>query len=278
MGALESPKASGVTERETGTVARVLMLLRAIADTEDPPTLKALAGTLNLPLSTMHRLLDLLAVAHMVERDDATKTFRPGIEYFRMASRVVHRMPLPTLARPFLELASRDSNESCYLGMFDAKADKLVFVASAASKQMLDYRVPLNVPFSLVVGASGLSILAWLDSAAIDRIVAAEKAAGQVGVPARKALNPALAQIRAQGYANTFGQRIKEAVGVFVPVFDGSGAVCASFGFTVPQSRFETRDSDRLAKIVVRQAGDLSKALGYVGDYPRPQRTYGGPP
>lgn len=262
-------------ERETGTVARVVMLLRALADFEEAPTMKVLADKLNLPLSTMHRLLELLAAEHMVARDDATKTFRPGSEYFRMASRVVQGMPLPMLARPFLEHASRDANESCYLGMLDSKAGKLMFVASSASNQMLDYRVPLNTPFSLVVGASGLSVLAWLAPEAIDRILAAEKAEAQVTVPSRKGLNQALAQIRAQGYGNTFGQRIKEAVGFFAPVFDGAGAVCASFGFTVPQSRFEPRDGARLAEIVMRHAGGLSSALGYVGSYPRAAQTYG---
>jgi DNA-binding IclR family transcriptional regulator len=265
----------GRAERETGTVARVIMLLRAIADTENPPTMKMLADALNLPLSTMHRLLELLSAERMVERDDATKTFRPGSEYFRMASRVVHRMPLPMLARPFLDHASRDANESCYLGMLDAKAGKLVFVASSASNQMLDYRVPLNTPFSLVVGASGLSILAWLSPVTIDQITAAEKAQAEVTVPARKSLNQTLAQIREQGYGNTFGQRIKEAVGFFAPVFDGGGAVCASFGFTVPQSRFESRDGKRLAEIVMRHAGGLSSALGYVGAYPRSAQAYG---
>ena len=262
-------------ERETGTVARVVMLLRALADVKDPPTMKALSDALNLPISTMHRLLELLAGERMVERDEVTKTFRPGAEYLRMASRVVHRTPLPTLARLFLERAMRDADESCYLGMLDSKSGKLIFVASSSSRQMLDYRVPLNTPFSLVVGASGLSVLAWLVPAAIDRIVASEKAENMVAVPARRSLNQALAQIRELGFANTFGQRIKGAVGFFAPVFDASSAVCASFGFTVPQSRFESRDGDKLSEIVIRHAGGLSTALGYDGTYPRPAGTYG---
>lgn len=263
-------------ERETGTVARVVMVLRAIADSEEAPTLKQIADAVNLPPSTMHRLLELLAAEHMVERDDATKTFRPGLEYFRLASRVVHRTPLASLAKPFLDNASRDANESCYLGMYDAKAGKLVFVASAASQQMLDYRVPLNTPFSLVVGASGLSVLAWLDDARIDEIYALEKTHGDVVLPTRKALHQSLAEIRQQGYGNTFGQRIKEAVGFFAPVFDGDGAVRASFGFTVPQSRYLARHGARLAGIILRHAGGLSKALGYTGPYPRPSRPQHG--
>lgn len=278
MQALKSARPPDATsERETGTVARVVMVLRALADIDQPPTMKVLADTLNLPLSTMHRLLELLAVDRIVERDDATKTFRPGTEYFRLASRVVQRTPLATLARPFLARASQEANESAYLGMLDAKAGKLRFVASATSKQMLDYRVPLNEPYALVVGASGLSILAWLDAVTIGEILSAEKAEGELTVPTRKALLPVLAQIREQGYANTFGQRITGAVGFFAPVFDSAGAVCACFGFTVPQSRFDSREGDMIAEIVVRHAGGLSNGLGYSGTYPRPSQTYGDP-
>lgn len=270
---LDKPRET--TERETGTIARVVMVLRAVADQQEPPTLKTLAEALNLPTSTMHRLLDLLANEHMIERDDATKTFRPGLEFFRLASRVVHRTPLSTLARPFLDQSARDANESCYLCLFDAKANKLVFVTSAASNQMLDYRVPLNTPYSLVVGASGLSVLAWLSPQRIDVIVDAEKAEGEIKVPPRKVLNRYLEEIRVRGYGHTFGQRIKEAVGFFAPVFDGSGNVCASYGFTVPQARYEESNASRLARIVMRDAGGLSKALGYTGAYPRPHQTYG---
>ena len=266
--------AGAAAERETGTVVRVVMVLRAIADSDEAPTMKQLADAVNLPPSTMHRLLELLAAEHMVERDDATKTFRPGIEYFRLASRVVHRTPLASLAKPFLDRASREADESCYLGMYDSKAGKLVFVASAASQQMLDYRVPLNTPYSLVLGASGLSVLAWLDDARVDEIYAREKALertqGDTALPTRKTLQQSLVDIRQRGYGNTFGQRIKEAVGFFAPVFDGDAAVRASFGFTVPQSRYVPRDGARLAGIVLRHAGGLSKALGYTGPYPRP--------
>jgi DNA-binding IclR family transcriptional regulator len=270
----EAPEAEGA-KRETGTIARTIMVLRAIADTQVEPTLKDLADAVNLPLSTMHRLLELLMKEGMVARDDLSKTFRPGMEFFRLASHVVQRMPLSTTARPFLTAAMEDCGESSYLAILDAKANKLVFVACAESRQMLDYRVPLNVPVSLAVGSSGLAVLAWLGEDRIDAAIKAEIAAGNPdGVPSRKELMTALAEIRRIGYANTFGQRIKGAIGFFAPVFDGSGQVCASFGFTIPQVRFEPSVSNRLVQAILRHGGELSRALGYSAPYPRSAETY----
>jgi len=274
---LDVPTASAepdTAKRETGTIARTIMVLRAIADTQVEPTLKDLADAVNLPTSTMHRLLDLLAKEGMVERDDVAKTFRPGMEFFRLASHVVSRMPLSTTAKPFLTAAMEECNESSYLGIFDAKANKLMFAAYAESAQMLNYRVPLNVPASLVVGASGLAVLAWLSPAQIDSVIETESANAAIKVPPKKKLLSALAEIRHRGYAHTFGERIKGAVGFFAPVFDGSGRVCASFGFTIPEVRFDAGLSAKLIKSILVHGSELSRTLGYSGPYPRPEENY----
>jgi DNA-binding IclR family transcriptional regulator len=261
--------------RETGTVARVVMVLRALADHPEGPTAKELAEVLNLPVSTVHRLLELLAREGMAQRDEITRAFRPGPEFVRLASRIAHRTPLVSVAKPFLVAAAREANESTYLGALNDLAGKLEFVATAESGQMLDYRIPMNVPFSLIVGASGLAVLAWLDERRVREIVAGESPAADAA-GTFDALRAPLAEIRERGYAMTFGQRIKEAVGISAPVFNGSGAVCASFGFTIPSSRFDPGQSASLARIVMASAGKLSAALGYIGPYPRGPESIGG--
>jgi DNA-binding IclR family transcriptional regulator len=272
---LTVPPEPDSAKRETGTIARTIMVLRAIAETQVEPTLKDLANAVNLPPSTMHRLLELLMKEGMVARDDASKSFRPGMEFFRLASHVVNRMPLSTAARPFLTAAMEECGESSYLAVLDAKTNKLIFAACAESKQMLDYRVPLNIPVSLLVGGSGRAVLAWLEPERIETILKAEAAAyGMKTAAAQQQLLAALAEIRSLGYANTFGQRIKGAIGFFAPVFDGSGQVCASFGFTIPQVRFEASVSSRLIETIMRHGGQLSAALGYAGPYPRPAHAY----
>jgi len=253
-------------ERETGTVARVLMVLRALGEWPGEPTMKELADRLNLPLSTMHRLLETLRNAGMAERDEATRTFRPGAEFFRIASLVVDRMPVRTIAKPFLVAAAAQTGESAYLCVFDARTGKLMFVANAESTHMLDYRVPMNTPFSVTVGASGLSILAWLPAKQRDEIIRKEALAGgsPSGKLAEAKLRRALQEIRAKGHAHTFGQRIKGAVGIFAPVFNASGEVVASFGITVPELRYRPVAQAVLSSSVLRQAHALSLALGHA--------------
>ncbi|MBB3177981.1 IclR family transcriptional regulator [Variovorax sp. Sphag1AA] len=251
-------------ERETGTTARVLMVLRAVAEMQPEPTMKALADRLNLPPSTMHRLLELLAEHGMVERDESTRTFRPAVEFFRIAALVVNRVSIRMLARPYLQAAARAVDESAYLCVYDANGGRMTFAATATCSHLLDYRVPLDTPFSLVTGASGRSILAWVDKVRQDEIIRSEIAAGELDQAARAQLEEALIEVRARGYAQTFGQRIKGAVGIFAPVFDAAGTVTGSLGFTVPEMRYQAALQQTLVSVALEQAAALSGVLGYT--------------
>jgi DNA-binding IclR family transcriptional regulator len=259
------------SDRETGTIARTVLVLRAIAQAREEPTMKELADTVNLPISTMHRLLDLLMREGMVDRNDTTRAFRPGFEFFRLGSLVVHRMPLKAVARPFLVGAAREAGESSYFGLLDERSLKLVFINHAESGQMLDYRVPLNVPYALSTGSSGQAALAWLAPAVVERVIAAEDPDGRRD-PADT--RRALVQIREHGFANTHSQRIQGAVGFFSPVFDAGERVCGTFGYTMPESRYKKKDRERLGGLAMKYAGDLSRTIGYPGAWPRPAKNY----
>jgi DNA-binding IclR family transcriptional regulator len=242
------------------------MVLRALVESPAEPTMKELADRLNLPLSTMHRLLEMLCEQGFAERDESTRAFRPGVEFFRVASLVVNRTSVRAAAKPFLVAAAEETGESAYLCAFDARAGKLMFVANAESTHLLSYRVPMDTPFSITVGASGLSILAWLPEQQREDIIRNETLSGgpPVGNLDIAKLHKTLASVRAKGFAHTFGQRIKGAVGLFAPVFNASGEVIASFGVTVPEVRYRPTALPSLTASVVHQALALSRALGYM--------------
>ena len=96
---------------------------------------------MGIPASAVHRLLNLLAGEGMVERNDAMRMYRPGIEFFRMASSICNRIPMHGLALPFLREAVADNNENAYLGMLDLQAGKMLFAAVAESNNVPELQV-----------------------------------------------------------------------------------------------------------------------------------------
>lgn len=250
---------------DTGTVSRVIAVLREIAEADGDVQIKHIAANLALPPSTVHRLLDLLAQEDMIGRDAETRTYRAGREFFRLASLVGGKQPLRAQAGPPLEAAMHECNESAYLCEYLPREQKMIFGAACESSHPLGYRIRLEAPMSLVTGASGRAILAYLPEAVVARIFAAEgrDPVVRAAAPTRAALDADLAKIRRRGYAVTHGQRIPGAVGIFAPVFDAQGQVVGSLGYTIPDQRFDRASLPRLAAASRTHAGALSAALGH---------------
>jgi DNA-binding IclR family transcriptional regulator len=260
---------------DTGTIARTVAVLAVIADAAAGVRIRELAARLALPASTVHRLLERLIGEGMVERDAQAPVYRAGPEFLRMAARVVHAHPLQSIAAPFLDEAVRTTNETAYLCLYLPAEHRLSFVTHRESTHPLGYRVRSNEPQSLLVGASGRSILAWLDEPARAAAFAREASHGAPtrSLPGRRALLQDLAAIRARGYALSFGQRIPGAVGLFAPVFAADGQVAGSIGYTIPEQRFRRASEAALSRRIRELAAGLSTALGARTDTPQVPRS-----
>jgi DNA-binding IclR family transcriptional regulator len=239
-----------------------------VAESEGGTQIKRISAALRLPASTVHRLLDLLMREGMVERDEDAPTYRVGREFFRLASVVFNEYPMQSIAAPFLDEAVAAVNETAYLCLYLPREHRLSFASHRESTHPLGYRVRTHEPQSLVTGASGRSILAWLaddDCAAVlAREAGAAGTANEGGrAPAASDLAQDLAMIRARGYALSFGQRIFGAVGIFAPVFGASGRVTGSLGFTIPEQRFDLAREAEFAGCACRLAAGLSASLGF---------------
>ena len=232
---------------DSGTVARAIAVLRAVVESGDGTQIKRISADLGLPASTVHRLLDLLMREGMVERDEEAPTYRTGREFLRLSSVVMSRHPLQAIAAPLLEQAVASVNETAYLCLYLPRERRLTFASHVESTH----------PQTLLTGASGRSILAFLPQDEITAVLAREGLAGHLD------LAQELAAIRARGYALSFGQRIAGAVGIFAPVYGAGGRVTGSLGFTIPEQRFEPAREAEFAREACRLAAELSAGLGY---------------
>jgi DNA-binding IclR family transcriptional regulator len=247
----------------SGTVARVALLLRVLAESDGKASLSDIAHSMKLPASTTHRLLNLLQEQGFVERGQDSRTYRPGLEFLRVSGLVTSRAQLTDVARSFMETVVQACDETCMLSVYLPRTRSAMIAKVIHGSHPLRYEATLYQPSSLVWGATGLGILAFLPPETIETIVAAEGPSPASG----KAVKPAplrreLAAIRQRGYAHSRGQKIPGAVGISAPVFDSTGVV-AALCITVPDSRFQESMEARLAKVLREQAARLSHALGW---------------
>jgi DNA-binding IclR family transcriptional regulator len=251
-----------------GTVARAVQLMRCLAEAEGEMTVKGLSAALALPPSTVHRLLDLLAGEGIVERDGKRHRYRVGSEFYRMAALVYHNVPIRSLALPIMHQVVEACGEVCFLTVYLPGEGKMMFSERVESPHALRYRPPPHRAVSVLWGASGRAILAFLPAEERERIIARETASPASGepLPDPPALAQILAKIRADGVAVTHGQMVDAAVGIAAPVFDGSRRVIGSLGVTIPEIRYKRREEAALMRLTAEKAAELSGLLGHHGE------------
>ncbi len=246
---------------ETGTVARTLQLLACFSEQTVWP-LAALARRLELPRSTVHRLLNLARAEGFVD-SDGQGVYRPGLGLYRMAGRLAVEMPLRRIAQPLLDDFTRTYAETSLLTVLDRAALQMFFAAKADAPAQMRYVIAMNTLGTLAWGASGRAILAFLSLEEIAEVTARADPSPADGRPLdRKELKASLAEIRAKGHAITHHQRTLEGVGVAVPFFDASGRVAGNVTVTVPRFRFRKQDAPAFVRSLSAMADEVSAALG----------------
>jgi IclR family transcriptional regulator, acetate operon repressor len=245
-------------------VAKAFWMLAHLVDSGQKRwSVRALATTLGMPVSTVHRTLSALAGAGIIRQDPATASYEFGSELHRLARRVVSAFPVVEIANGHLHRLAEATGETALLALYDPGRARMMFVSQAEGTHPLRYSVPVNSWLPMHRGASGLAILSYLDDESREEALAVGQGVDEIDA---QVLEQTMATIRERGYAVSHGERISGATGVAAPVFDAGGRVIGDVLITIPQMRFQPEHETRLAGLVIACAARITDALGGPAD------------
>ncbi|SHL46262.1 transcriptional regulator, IclR family [Pseudonocardia thermophila] len=247
-----------------GPIEKAFQLLDVLVDAPSGGTgVREISRRLSLPVSSVHRLLGTLLNADLVSRDEETRRYSVGPEAYRLAARITRGMRLSEFALPALRRLTAEFNETALLGVYLPQQGKMMFTDRVDGTHFLQYRIALLEPLSLVWGASGKAILAFLPPEVVDEILKNEGPSPATGArpPRRSELLAELDQIRSQGYVISHGEKIPNARGVAAPVFGASGVV-GCLCVTSPVDRLPDDTVQKLSARVAEEATQVSELYG----------------
>jgi DNA-binding IclR family transcriptional regulator len=246
-------------------VSRVVAVLRAFAEGGNSVSIKDLSEQLGLAPSTLHRLLDQLVAAGLIDRTSARR-YRVSNEFSRIGALAARKSGVLRLARPVIQEVTQRTTETCMLGMLLPQTLTMMFVDKTTSPLPMPYPIRMHQTRSLLWGATGLCLLAWLSPSQVERVLGRGERSPVDGQtpPDEKALKERLATIRAQGYAMTRGEQTHGAVGMAAPVFGANRTIIGDLCITLPQSRFSAADESRFASLLMQRARELSRLNGHL--------------
>ncbi len=238
-------------------LARGLDVLRCFDAAHRSMTLAEVAGAADLARPTARRLLLTLEELGYVRSSEGRfeltpKTLELGMSY-------VSALGLWEVARPHLEALVRRTGESSSMAQLD-DAD-IVYVARVSVPKIITLRVEIGTRFPAAQTSQGKVLLAALDPARLDDVLALPSRSGLPAYIGRSAaqLREELVEVRARGWALADEELAPGVRSVAVPVRDGLGQVQAAMNVTVHAAETSTRTllEEHLPQLL-RTAGDVS--------------------
>lgn len=242
---------------------RVLRVLEVFGPAERELTLSDIAERMQLPKSSVHRLLATLISRGYVERDGQNHRYSLGIRLFEVGSNVIHGRGLHAAAHPILEELTMSIGETSHLAVGSGTEAVYVYKLDGPSAIQMPSRVGGRAPGHAT--SIGKVLLAWGGSEV-------RKQLG--GEPLRRytantivdfeGLDAELETVRARGYATDLEEFEIGLRCVAAPVHDMTDRVIAAVGIAAPAIRLNEGTMPRVVDAVTTAGDAISRQLGHI--------------
>jgi DNA-binding IclR family transcriptional regulator len=249
---------------QSDLITRTIAILRIFAEGGRIVSIKELAEQLDLPPSSVHRVLDRLVKLQIVQRAP-NRRYRVGVEYFRLGSLVNRKLRILECAKPVIAEIAQHSGETCQVVLYQPNYTQMTVAARIEPPNALHNGVRMYRRLPLAWGAIGRAMLAWLDEDAVDEALRISTPA-----PLTRELPPKLSKIRSQldeirhsGYAVSSGQLFShEAIGIAAAFFDAADEIAGCLCVVAPKNRCGPAATSALAADLIAHSSRLSRVLG----------------
>ena len=241
------------------TLAKGLLILEALARSEEPCGVSDLASSLGMSKSNAHRLLNTLVDTGFVSSIDGR--YSPSLKVWELGAQVIKSYDVRSLARPAMIRLVRETAESVRLSTLDPERLEVIYIDKIDS--------PQNVrPFSELGGrvpawctSSGKALLAFQSNEIIARASRKLKPNTNHTLVDRVAFIRELKRVKVDGYAFNDRGYTPLVRGVAAPIFGVDDDVIASLSIVTPAERMTRPVLKRLSALVCKAAGNITTQL-----------------
>jgi DNA-binding IclR family transcriptional regulator len=249
---------------------RVLMLF-----TPEQPEwgMTAVAREVDMPKSTVHRILRVFEQHGFLTQNAETRRFRLGLAGIELGHRAQEGFELRRIALPIMEQLSAVSGETVLLQVVAAEADRVVCIERVQQRRGLRLILDVGSTAPLYAGCSSKVLLAYLSDDVVDHVlsgvlhpVTAHTIVDPVQIRAQ------LEEIRRTGVAVSFEETDEGVAGVSVPVRNARDRVIAGLSISGPMTRVNKSTVDHFAELAREGARRIGAELGHQPSRNAPSR------
>ena len=176
----------------------------------------------------------------------------------------VRSMGIWDVARPHMERLSARTDESCSIAQLDGS--DVVYVARVSVPKIVGLTVQIGTRFPALPTSLGKVLLAALDPAEADAVLAEPSRSGLVPrwQPDRAERDAALREVRARGWALTDEQLTRGIRSVAAPLRNGAGRVIAALNVNTHAAETPVQHLvEHHLPLLLQAAGEISDSPGW---------------
>lgn len=247
------------------SVKRAVAVMDLLAR-EDMLGVRAIAQKLDLPLGSIHRIMQDLADVGVVARSSEGQ-WELSYRLLGIVGPHLDRLEFPRIARPFCERMAREFQESVSVsglsGLYGICLDK---VRGNVGMQ-LDASVGFHGP--LTCGGGGKAMLAWISEADRKKVIEAPlEGPTPLSITDRVELLAELQRIRERGYAIDWEEVVLGVHCVGMPIFDRTGYAIGAISISGTQPKDPGERLDQMVAMLSEACEHTSRRMGFGGAWP----------
>ncbi len=242
-------------------IDRAFELLELLSKNKGGYMISELSEKLDVPISSVHRLLSSFKKKNYIVQDPQTKRYRLGLKVLNLAVNLLNNCDIRKIVRPHMEALCSKHGEAVFLTIFENET--AVCIDTVMNENSCKFYVKIGSEMPIHAAVAGQVILADEDEDRIDFVL---KKTDYVPYTAYTITDPEklkqkLKEIKKMGYG-ICDEELEIGVQAFgVPIRDHSGKAIAS----ITMLRIKTGNEIEKEKLedLKKTAFDISLALGY---------------
>lgn len=243
------------------TVHRAIQILKVFSRERKYLSLTDIHKLTGLSVSTLQRLTSTLVYEGFLHRDEQTKQYQLGLGLLFLGELVEKNTGLLSIAQPVLEKLNRVTTESVSLNIIENNERRCIY--NLPSQHKLSANTYVGDTSPLYAGASAKVLLAhWSDAEIAHYLREVQfEAITEKTITSKEQLVQNLQQIKEQGYAVSYGERVKGAVSISAPISNEYSEVLASVTIIIPSARIEEYVIEELIQEVIKGTTEIMEQL-----------------
>ncbi|WP_408007975.1 IclR family transcriptional regulator [Pseudalkalibacillus sp. A8] len=244
------------------SVERAVDILFAFSSQKKEMTVEEISNITQIPNSTVYRILCTLESKKMVQFDEKTLGYKPGLKLFELGSFLPNVLDVREEAKELLDklhyetgqtvvMAVRDDDQILYIYKKEKEGEGLKYVSVVGQRRHFLY------------GVVGPAILAFMPEKTVEQVMN-RPIPQNSPYPLNEKENvlKQLQQIREQKLYVDHNKHSKGVTGISAPIFNMYGEAIAAFAVIGPTIQFD-HVLQRFEKLVYETSKKISSKMGY---------------